>query len=164
MKDNEALRVLKDQTIKVKNNPFDLDETSVMPDMTFCSRKIEPSKPMKRKTTMDDNLSGFMDDQNKKVKGPAMTNTDEDFVVTPPDSCFDKQNDVETVNSNDKDGVSCSLSMRQGKKRDQANKYLANADDEVICLSDSNAVQSSVHIRNEIGSSIPDSEPGKPCS
>ncbi|KAL8495139.1 hypothetical protein ACS0TY_019346 [Phlomoides rotata] len=178
MKDNEALRGLKDQSIKVETNPHEnhmkrplnqinLEETSAMPDMTFCSRKIESCKPMKRKRTMDDNLSGFTNDQNEKVKGPpSMTNKDEDVVLIPeecqvpiPEPCFDKKSDVEMVNSDNKDGVSCSLSMRQGRKRDQANKLLANADDEVMCLGENNPVQSSVNIRNEISSSIPDSQP-----
>lgn len=179
MKDNEALRVLKDQSIKVEKiphenhmkkpvNEIDLDEISVIPDITFWS-KIEHCKPMKRKRTMDDNLPGFADDQNEKAKGPSLTNKDEDVVLNTevyqvpiPDSCFDMKNDAEMVNSDYKDVVSCSLSMRQGRERDHANKLSADTDDELICLGDNNPAHSSVNIRKEISSLIPDSQPGKP--
>lgn len=203
MKDNEALRVLKDQNIKLKSNShenrmksranqIDLDETSDMPDMKFCSRKVEPCKPMSRKSTMDDNLPGCTDDQNEQVKGPSSRNKDEDIgcsstllqgssyensmpcadnnVITEechvpiPDSFFDTKSDVEMLKSGNKDGVSCSWSMRRGRKRNQDNKLPANVDDEVICFGDSNPVQTSLHIRKEISSSVPASQLGKSSS
>ncbi|KAI3444491.1 hypothetical protein Pfo_001156 [Paulownia fortunei] len=201
IKDNEALRGLKDQDIKFKTdshentmkrpaNQVDIDETSDMPDITFCSRKVAAFKPMSGKSTLDDNLPGCTDDHDDQVKGTSLINEEEDIMrsstfvqrfsdelmpcadnnvitegchVPIPDACFDTQNDIEMPKSGNKDGVCCSWSMRKGRKRDEANKLSANMDDEVICYGDTNPVQTSLNIRKEIRSSIPVSQPGDHC-
>ncbi|KAK6162267.1 hypothetical protein DH2020_002108 [Rehmannia glutinosa] len=202
IKDNEALRVLKDKDIKSKTDShentvkrpaiqIDVDETSDMPEITFCSRKVAPCKPMSRKSTLDDNLPGrIIDDCNDQENCPSLINENKNVVfsstvvqgvsdelmpfadknvitkgfhVPIPDTCFDTENEVEMLNSSNKDGVSCSWSMKKGRKRDQADKLPANMDDELTCYGDTNPVQTSLHIRKEIRSSIPVSQPGEHC-
>ncbi|KAL6496813.1 hypothetical protein OROHE_027295 [Orobanche hederae] len=186
IKENEALRVLKDQDIKFKTDShenatkrpskqFLIDETSAMPDIAFCSKKVS-----------DDNLPGrTTDSHNEQERIRSSVNQYENITcstlvqgfsdktmpcadnnVPTPDACFNKESEVEMLHSGDKDGVSCSGPITKRRKIDQAGKLLANMDDdddEVICYGDINPVQTSLHIRNEIKPPIPVSEPGDHC-
>lgn len=196
-KDNEALRVLKTQDMKFNANlhestrkrsanEIDLDETIDMPDITFCSKKAAPSKPMSRTITLDDDLTECTDDQEKthclidddeyivRSSTSVQRLSDKNLMPCGGNNVFTKgchsskgdanlysQNEVEMQKHGNNDGVSCSSSMRKVGKRDQTDKLPANVDDEVICYGDTNPVQTSLHIRNEIRSSTPVSGHGK---
>lgn len=189
IKENESLRLLKDQNIKPKSSSHEhqmkksssqagLDESSEpsgMPGMPFCIGKEELPKPMSGKSTMNDKLPKFTHDRNEQVRGPSLTNENEDIqgssyknsnddVVVEechdprPVSCLPA---LGTVKSDNKDGESCSWSMRSGRKRDRANELPSNVDDDVICFGNTNPVETSQHIGKETSSSIPVSQPGK---
>ncbi|KAK4418569.1 hypothetical protein Salat_2269700 [Sesamum alatum] len=198
IKDNETLRVLKDQdarlkadshenTMKRHGNRIDLDETSYKSDSTFVSKKAEPCMPMTRRSTIDDILPGCTDEHNDQEKGCNSINEDKNVgcstsvqgfscknfmpcvdnsVITQrchlplEDASFDTQNNVEMPQSGNRDGVSCSRAMRKGRKAEQANKLLANVDDEVICYGETGPVQTSVHIKKETTSSTQFSQTG----
>ncbi|KAL6569558.1 hypothetical protein OROMI_014072 [Orobanche minor] len=181
IKENEALRVLKDQDIKFKTDShenatkrpskqFLINETSAMPDIAFCSKKVSDDNDshneqerIRSSVNQDENITcstlvrGFSD----KTMPCADNN------VPTPDACFNKESEVEMLHSGDKDGVSCSGPITKRRKIDQAGKLLANMDDddddEVICYGDINPVQTSLHIRNEIKPPIPVSQPGDHC-
>lgn len=189
IKENEALRVLKDHNIKPKSSSHEhqmkksacqagLDESSGMPDMSFCMGKEELPKSMSRKSTMNDKLPEFTIDRNEQVRGPSLTNENEDIqgssnknsndnVVVEechdprPVSCFNGKNDVGIVKSDNKDGESSSWSMRRRIKRDRADELPSNVDDEVICFGNTNPFETSKHIGKETSSLIPVSQPGK---
>ncbi|GFP91479.1 hypothetical protein PHJA_001291900 [Phtheirospermum japonicum] len=146
-KENEALRVLKDWDIKSKTKShenttkrpakqIDIDETNAMPDISLNEDE-------------DIMCSTFAQgsDNNLFTKG---------YGMPIPDARFDTQND-------EKDGVSCSGSMTKRRKIDQASKLPDNINDDVICYGDTNPVQTSLHIRNDIKSLVPVSEPGDHC-
>lgn len=78
----------------------------------------------------------------------------------PVSSSNNGKNDAELVNSDNKVGVSRSLSLRNSRKRNRACEA-PNIDDEVICFGDTNPAQTSVHNGKETSSSTPVSEPGK---
>ncbi|KAG8391879.1 hypothetical protein BUALT_Bualt01G0232800 [Buddleja alternifolia] len=196
IKDNEALRVLKDQDCKFEThahenmmkrnaNPIDLDETRDMLDDSFRSRKVEHSKPMSGKSTIND----IIHDQNDQEKGPSI-NEDENIVrsstsvhglscktpmtsannavnhrfdVSMQHSSFDTQNEVEMLKPGVKDGVSCTRGLRKCRKGDKANRLPADVDDEVICYGDTNPVDTSLHIRKETTQLTPFPQPGDNC-
>ncbi|KAL7158813.1 hypothetical protein ABFS83_02G168000 [Erythranthe nasuta] len=181
IKDNEALRLLKNQDTKFKTpshdttlkrsaNQFDLDETYDLPDVTFRSRKVA------RKNPVDDNLPGCTNDKDKDkdtVCSSTFVHGFSDKKSTPVTDKngfteryhvdFDSQNEVETVRHGNKDGVSCSWSMKKGENRDQMNNLPANIDDDLICYGDRNPIQASLHVRNEISSSTSVPQPGDHC-
>ncbi|KAL0428811.1 UNVERIFIED_CONTAM: hypothetical protein Sradi_0507100 [Sesamum radiatum] len=87
IKDNETLRVLKDQdarfkadshenTMKRHGNRTDLDETSYKSDSTFISKKLEVCMPMITKSTIDDIFPECTDEQNDQEKGRSSINED----------------------------------------------------------------------------------------
>ncbi|KAH6829979.1 RING/U-box superfamily protein [Perilla frutescens var. hirtella] len=189
IKENEALRVLKDQNINLKRsthehqmkkpaNQAGLDESSDVLDMSFHLGKEELPKPMA--------MGG-----NEHAKGPSLTNEDKDILYSStsiegssyktsmpgadnkviveechdprPVTCFDGKNDVEIVKSDNKDGESCPWSMRRGRKRDRENEAPCNMDDEVICFGDTKPVQTSLHAGKDTRTSIPASQPDVHC-
>ncbi|KAL1549808.1 E3 ubiquitin-protein ligase TRAIP-like isoform X1 [Salvia divinorum] len=196
MKENDALRVLKDQNIKLKRNSHDnqmkrpanqagLDD---VPDISFGFEEEEFPKHVAEKCTTNDKLPGFAHDRNEQVRGPISTNEDKDKLCsstsmqapsyktsTPcaddnviveechdprPVQCFHAdENDVELVNSDKKAEVSRSLSLRKSRKRQRAEEVPSNVDDEVICIGDTNPVQTPVRNGKEASSSTPVSEP-----
>ncbi|KAL0397942.1 UNVERIFIED_CONTAM: hypothetical protein Scaly_0242600 [Sesamum calycinum] len=150
IKDNETLRVLKDQdarfnadshenTMKRHGNRVDVDETSYKSDSTFISKKVDICMPMTRKSTIDDIFPGCTDEQNDQEKGRSSINEDRT---------------VGNAQSGNRDGISCSRAMRKGRKADLANKLPANVDDEVICYGETGPVQTSVHIKKETTSRV----------
>lgn len=86
MKENDALRVLKDQNIKLKRNSHDnqmkrptnqagLDDIR---DISFVLEEEEFPKHVAEKCTINDKLPGFAHDRNEQVRVPISTNEDED--------------------------------------------------------------------------------------
>ncbi|KAG6427176.1 hypothetical protein SASPL_111416 [Salvia splendens] len=86
MKENDALRVLKDQNIKLKRNSRDnqmkrptnqggLDD---MPDISFVLEEEEFPKHVAEKCIINDKLPGFAHDRNEQVRVPISTNEDKD--------------------------------------------------------------------------------------
>lgn len=161
IKENDALRELKDQNIKLKRNSHanqmkrtanqaGLDDISHKP----CSlEKEELPKPMTGNEDKDLLRS------STSVHKNSIPSADDNMVIKEnhdpgPVSCSEGNNDL-----NNKDGVSCSLSMGSGK-RHQANEVPSKVDDEVICLDDTNPAQSSAHNVKETSSSTPVSQPG----
>ncbi|CAA0820744.1 RING/U-box superfamily protein [Striga hermonthica] len=166
-KENEGLRVLKrldskfnmdsHNTMKRPANQSDIDETSAMPNISFCSSKVSPHKPLSKRSTLDENLPARTSDEcNEQKKSPSLIKKDENitsssftrgfpdqlkscsdnnaftkgshFPVT--DVCFDTQNEAEMLNSAKKDGFSCFQPMPKRKKRDEATKLPANSNDD----------------------------------
>ncbi|XP_057780411.1 uncharacterized protein LOC130998980 [Salvia miltiorrhiza] len=200
MKENAALRVLKDQNIKLKRNSHDnqmkrpVNQTGLddILDISFSLEKEEFPKPMSGKCTINNKVPGFTHDRNEQVRGPPSPNEDKDRLCSStsiqgssyknsipcaddnviveecrdprPVPCFDGgKDDVELVNSDNKVGVSFSLSLKKSRKRHRADEVPSNIDDEVICFGDTNPVQTSVHNGKETSSSTPVSEPDTHC-
>lgn len=165
IKENDALRELKDQNIKLKRNSHanqmkrtanqaGLDDISCKP---LNLEKEELPKPMTKNDDKDLLCS------STSIRGPLYKNSipsaDDNTIIKEshdpgPVSCSEGNNDL-----NNKDGVSCSLSMGSGK-RHQANEVPSKVDDEVICLDDTNPAQSSAHNVKETSSSTLVSQPG----
>ncbi|KAK4411442.1 hypothetical protein Sango_0217200 [Sesamum angolense] len=159
IKDNETLRVLKDQdarfnadshenTMKRRGNRVDVDETSYKSDSTFISKKVDICMPVTRKSTIDDIFPGCTDEQNDQEKGRSSIN--EDRTVGNATIWKQRRNILLPA-------------MRKGRKADLANKLPANVDDEVICYGETGPVQTSVHIKKETTSSSQFSHPGVGC-
>ncbi|KAL6495529.1 hypothetical protein OROGR_030092 [Orobanche gracilis] len=185
IKENEALRVLKDENIKFRTDShenamkrpskqFLIDETSAMPDIAFCSKNISDDNLPVRTTDSHNEQERIRSSVNQDgnitcstlVRGFSdKTMPCADDNVPTPDACFNKESEVEMLHSGDKDGVSCSEPITKRRKINQAGNLLANmdGDDEVICYGDINPVQTSLHIRNEIKPPIPVSQPGDHC-
>ncbi|GER57418.1 RING/U-box superfamily protein [Striga asiatica] len=182
-KENEDLRVLKrldskfnmdsHNTMKRPSNHCGIDETNAMPDISFCSSKVSPHKPLSKRSTLDENLPACTSDECKEQKkSPSLINKDKNITSSSsfargfPDqlaSCSDNnaitkgshfpakdvyvdtQNEVEMLNSAKRDGFSCFQPMPKRRKRDQAAKLPANSndDDDVICYGDNNPVSTS---------------------
>lgn len=96
MKDNEALRVLKDQdckfkansprnTLKRPANQASFDEAFEMRDNSFCSKSGEPVKRLKptiERSTMDNIVPPSTSDQNDLEKGPILIHEDKDVLFS----------------------------------------------------------------------------------
>ncbi|KAL2490322.1 RING/U-box superfamily protein [Abeliophyllum distichum] len=196
-KDNEALRALRpskkiaaqvpngfyldckfktrsqeDQT-KEPALQVDLDETSGMPDSSFCSRKtrkFKPSNPMLKKSTADEMTPRSTADQNDREKGPFLINEDKD-TIDPP-SYVQEFSSENLMASTDKEAVMQSFHLSSGNVTsntkdetlvqrfsnkdgvsccpgDHAKHLPAAMDDEVMCYGDSTSIQTSLHIRKE---------------
>ncbi|CAA2934987.1 filamin A-interacting 1-like [Olea europaea subsp. europaea] len=192
-KDNEALRASKKIAAQVPNgiDPYckiktssqdqmkepdlqiDLDETSGMPDNSFCLRKMrkfKPSNPMLRKSSVDDMTPRSSADQNNKESGPILINEDEDMIY--PSSYVQEYSFESLMASIDKETVMRSSHLSRGNVAsntndeklvqifgnkdgvdgnlgDHAKHPPAVIDDEVICYGDSSSIQTSFHIRKE---------------
>ncbi|KAG6430188.1 hypothetical protein SASPL_108250 [Salvia splendens] len=169
---NDALRVLKDQNIKLKRNSHDnqmkrptnqagLDD---IPDISFVLEEEEFPKNVAEKCTINDKLPGFAHDPSAYKTSTLCA--DDNVIVEEchdprPVQCFHAdKNDVELVNSDYKAEVSRSLSLKKSRKRQRAEEVPSNIDDEVICTGDTNnPVQTPVHNGKETSSSNPVSEP-----
>lgn len=90
MKENEALRGLKDQDIKFKRHSDEdtmmrpvkklkLAETSDIPDITLCSRKTKRYELLSRMTTINTNVPGDNDDQNNLQKDQFIINQEKNI-------------------------------------------------------------------------------------
>ncbi|GER57415.1 RING/U-box superfamily protein [Striga asiatica] len=76
-KENEDLRVLKHldskfnmdshNTMKRPSNHCDIDETNAMPDISFCSSKVSPHKPLSKRSTLDENLPACTSDTKREM-------------------------------------------------------------------------------------------------
>lgn len=167
IKENDALRVLKDQNQKFKKNSLanqtkrtanqaGLDDIA---DKSFSLEKEEPPKPTSGNEDKDLlRTSTYIQGSSYKKSIPS---ADDNMIIKENldpvlESCSDGKNDRDN-----KDGMSCSLSVGRGKKRHRANEVPSNEDDEVICLGDTNPVQTSVHNVKETSSTTPVSQPGK---
>lgn len=120
---------------------IDLDETSGMPDNSFCLRKMrkfKPSNPMLRKSSVDDMTPRSSADQNNKESGPILINEDEDMIYP---SSYVQEYSFESLRASI-DGVYGSLG-------DHAKHPPPVIDDEVMCYGDSSSIQTSFHIRKE---------------
>lgn len=161
IKENDALRELKDQNIKLKRNSHSnqmkrtanqagLDYISHKP---FSLEKEELPKPMTGNEDKD--LLHSSTSVHGSLYKKSIPSADDNMVI--------KENldpgPVSCPEGNNKDGVSCALSMGSGK-RHRAHEVPSKVDDEVICLDDTNPVQSSAHNVKETSSLTPVSQPG----
>ncbi|KAL3829691.1 hypothetical protein ACJIZ3_018493 [Penstemon smallii] len=201
MKDNEALRVLKEKDSKLYTSflankmkePADqtnFSKAAEMPDKSFCSKKVEPLKPMSRKNTTEDNIPGNNYGQNEQERCSSTINEVEGLLhsstqvhefsyqnsipcthnsavtksshVARQDATFDTQNEVEMSRPCDRSGMSCYQGVGMGTKVESKGPP-ADVDDEVICYGGTNPFQTSFHIRKETGSSVPVAQPGVNC-
>ncbi|KAL3622161.1 hypothetical protein CASFOL_033572 [Castilleja foliolosa] len=146
-KENEALRVVKNLDIKLKRKShentmkkpvkqIDIDEIDVIPDISLNEDE-------------DITCSTYAKGSDNYVN----TNG---YDMPMPDARFD-------IQTNEKNGVSCSGSITKRRKVDQTSKLTNDIDDDMICYGDTNPVKTSLHVRNKIKSSFPVSEPGDHC-